>query len=177
MTKTVDPQAVLERIAPKLAQDKATAEKCKASIDKALNKASIKVHSRSLLHKLTLSLDELSITVKGKELTIKAGDKSVSFTLTESRSGSLYPHWIKLNKALVELADEVEVIPPLELPSSHKRILALIGFEGEVKNLTSDIVEALQEASTDEDLSKSTRDQAAKTALWVTSFLSNLTNE
>lgn len=75
-----------------------------ARIKTLANSKTIKSHAKcqgvNIIH---LAHRHLEIAQENDVLTITCGRHTVSLVLTKTRSGSLYPHWIRLNKALIEL--------------------------------------------------------------------------
>ncbi|WMB74198.1 hypothetical protein RA178_06175 [Shewanella oncorhynchi] len=57
---------------------------------------------------------EIDVTIEGDTCTLTGSFSEVSFTLTRSRSGSLYAHWIRLNKALILLSKRDAAMAVLE---------------------------------------------------------------
>lgn len=62
----------------------------------------------------------LIVTQDGSTLKIKVGRYEASFELTKSRSGSLYCHWIRLNKCLISIHTELSKFEEVEKPTFSK---------------------------------------------------------
>jgi hypothetical protein len=101
-----------------LTQDEINTNKAIKAVKRTLAKPSIKAHARSLQHKLPVD-DGVEALVVDDTLILSIGDHTEEITLTTHKSGSKYPHWIRLNRAIISLCkkahgdDSVTVIKPI----------------------------------------------------------------
>ncbi|MEZ9229989.1 hypothetical protein AB4259_02755 [Vibrio amylolyticus] len=78
--------------------------KVQRSLERTLAKPAIKAHARATPQKLSIKLEQITVTVDGDACSLSIGSNTVSFTLTKHyKSGNYYVHWIRLNKALIQL--------------------------------------------------------------------------
>lgn len=81
--------------------------KVQRSLERTLAKSAIKAHARATPQKLSIKLEQITITVDGDTCSLSIGSNTASFTLTKHyKSGNYYAHWIRLNKALIQLDSE-----------------------------------------------------------------------
>jgi hypothetical protein len=95
-----------------------TLDKIKASITRTLSKGMVRAHSKAAPQSINLTIDSLDIEVKGDLCIISLGSSTASFKLTAHwKNGALFPHWIRLNKALIAL----DSLPASESTFEHHK--------------------------------------------------------